>query len=115
MLHEVPQVTIEIAEHHDGAVDFRARRLREIDALRLVDVVIAPEIVGVQEQELLGSYWGNHVLHGAQLGALWLLREGAPHFGVLDQFALDVKYARNFYDSDQRPCDPFCSVTRARC
>jgi pimeloyl-ACP methyl ester carboxylesterase len=34
---------------------------------------------------------------------LWLLREGAPHFGVLDRFALDLKYARNFYDSDQRP------------
>jgi len=72
-------------------------------ALARVASIVLLSAIGVQEQELLGSYWGNHVLHGAQLGALWLLREGAPHFGVLDQFALDVKYARNFYDSDQRP------------
>jgi Predicted hydrolases or acyltransferases (alpha/beta hydrolase superfamily) len=76
--------------------------MADIAPERVASIVLLSAI-GVQEQELLGSYWGNHVLHGAQLGALWLLREGAPHFGVLDQFALDVKYARNFYDSDQRP------------
>ena len=76
--------------------------MADIAPERVASIVLLSAI-GVQEQELLGSYWVNHVLHGAQLGALWLLREGAPHFGVLDQFALDVKYARNFYDSDQRP------------
>jgi len=76
--------------------------MADIAPERVASIVLLSAI-GVQEQELLGSYWGNHVLHGAQLGALWLLREGAPPFGVLDQFPLDTKYARNFYDSDQRP------------
>jgi pimeloyl-ACP methyl ester carboxylesterase len=64
--------------------------------------IVLLSAIGVQERELLGNYTANHVLHGAQLGTLWLLREGA-HFGFLDRFALDVEYARNFYDSDQRP------------
>ena len=65
--------------------------------------IVLLSAIGVQEHELLGNYHANHFLHGAQLGALWLLREGAPHFGLLDRFPLDVEYARNFYDSDQRP------------
>ena len=76
--------------------------MADIAPERVASIVLLSAI-GVQEQELLGSYWLNHVLHGAQLGALWLLREGAPHFGFLDRIALDVEYARNFYDSDQRP------------
>jgi pimeloyl-ACP methyl ester carboxylesterase len=59
--------------------------------------------IGVQEEELTGSYWGNHALHGLQLGLLWMLNLGAPHFGALDGEGLNVEYARNFYDSDQRP------------
>ena len=59
--------------------------------------------LGVQEEELTGSYWGNHALHGLQLGFLWALKHGAPHFGVFDGEGLNVEYARNFYDSDQRP------------
>jgi pimeloyl-ACP methyl ester carboxylesterase len=59
--------------------------------------------LGVQEEELTGSYWGNHVLHGMQLVLLWGLKHVAPHFGVFDGDGLNVEYARNFYDSDQRP------------
>lgn len=59
--------------------------------------------IGVQELELLGDYHLNHGLHGFQLGALWLLREAVPHFGWLDESVLDVAYARNFFDTDQRP------------
>ncbi|HTO72596.1 MAG TPA: alpha/beta hydrolase, partial [Gemmatimonadales bacterium] len=59
--------------------------------------------IGVQEDELLGDYYLNHAIHGLQLGALWLLREGTPHFGWLDDGMLSVNYARNFYDTDQRP------------
>jgi len=59
--------------------------------------------IGVQEQELLGSYSANHFLHGALLAGLWLFREALPHFGQLDGFDLNVEFARNFYDSDQRP------------
>jgi pimeloyl-ACP methyl ester carboxylesterase len=60
--------------------------------------------IGVQEMELLGNYHVNHAVHGAQLVALWLTREGLPHFGLLDQpLSVVYSYARNFYDSDQRP------------
>lgn len=59
--------------------------------------------IGVQEMELLGDYYLNHALHGLQLSFLWLMREGTPHFGWLDDAMLGVPYARNFYDSDQRP------------
>jgi len=59
--------------------------------------------IGIQEHELTGNYLVNHVLHGAQLGALWLLKNGFPHFGLFRQAPFTVEYARNFYDSDQRP------------
>ncbi|MEP6475261.1 MAG: alpha/beta fold hydrolase, partial [Gemmatimonadota bacterium] len=59
--------------------------------------------IGVQEDELLGDYYLNHTIHGLQLAAIWLLREGTPHFGWLDDATLGIPYARNFYDSDQRP------------
>ena len=59
--------------------------------------------IGVQEMELLGNYHLNHALHGAQLSSLWLLQNGFPHFGSLDKSMLDLSYARNFYDTDQRP------------
>ena len=59
--------------------------------------------IGVQEAELLGDYHLNHALHGAQLAAIWLWEEGVPAFGLLGHSMLDRSYARNFYDSDQRP------------
>jgi pimeloyl-ACP methyl ester carboxylesterase/membrane protein DedA with SNARE-associated domain len=59
--------------------------------------------IGAQEYELLGDYHLNHAIHGLQLAGLWLLREGTPHFGWLDDAVLSVPYARNFYDTDQRP------------
>jgi len=59
--------------------------------------------IGAQEYELLGDYHLNRAIHGVQLAGLWLLREGTPHFGWLDNVFLSVAYARNFYDTDQRP------------
>lgn len=59
--------------------------------------------IGVQEHELTGNYAVNHALHAALLSVLWLLREGLPHFGYLDRAFFSVEFARNFYDSDQRP------------
>lgn len=58
---------------------------------------------GVQELELLGDYTLNHLVHGFQLGVLWGLSELVPHFGLLDGAYVGVPYARNFYDTDQRP------------
>jgi membrane protein DedA with SNARE-associated domain/pimeloyl-ACP methyl ester carboxylesterase len=59
--------------------------------------------LGVQEHELFGDYTLNHAVHGAQLAALWALDNLTPHFGLLDWFPLNTSYARNFYDTDQRP------------
>jgi pimeloyl-ACP methyl ester carboxylesterase/membrane protein DedA with SNARE-associated domain len=59
--------------------------------------------IGIQELELLGNYHLNHAIHGFQLGLIWICREALPHFGVLDESFLGVEYARNFYDTDQRP------------
>ncbi len=59
--------------------------------------------IGVQELELLGDYTLNHAIHGAQLAAIWALTNLTPHFGLLDKFILNVPYARNFHDTDQRP------------
>ncbi len=70
------------------------------DRVRSVTLLSA---IGVQEAELLGQYHLNHAVHGLQLAALWLLRTAVPHFGALDHGGLDVPYARNFYDTDQRP------------
>lgn len=58
--------------------------------------------IGVQEMELFGDYRINHLVHGAQVGLVWSLSEAVPQFGVLDR-ARVLSYARNFYDSDQRP------------
>ena len=74
--------------------DLAPRRVRSITLL---------SAIGVQEMELLGEFAQNHALHGAQLAGLWGLRELTPHFGWLDDAVLGVPYARNFYDSDQRP------------
>lgn len=74
--------------------DLAPRRVRSITML---------SAIGVQEMELLGDYKLNHALHGLQLAGLWGLRELTPHFGWLDDVMLGVPYARNFYDSDQRP------------
>lgn len=59
--------------------------------------------IGPQEFELLGDYWLNHAVHGLQLVGLWALHEAVPHFGAWDNSFLGHSYARNFYDSDQRP------------
>jgi len=59
--------------------------------------------IGVQELELFGSYELNHAVHAAQLwllrGARWLI----PHFGAFDDALLGESYARQFYETDQRP------------
>jgi len=59
--------------------------------------------IGVVELELMGDYHLNHAIHGAQLSGLWVLQNFFPHFGLMKRFPLNVYYARNFYDTDQRP------------
>jgi uncharacterized protein (TIGR03382 family) len=62
--------------------------------------------LGVQEQELFGRYGINHAVHGVQLAAFWLATEAVPHFGAFDRAFMGIEYARNFYDTDQRPLRP---------
>lgn len=65
--------------------------------------------IGAQEHELLGNYYLNHVLHGLQLAFFWAIDRLVPHFGVLRSFPLNYYYARNFYDTDQRPLKKYLS------
>jgi pimeloyl-ACP methyl ester carboxylesterase/membrane protein DedA with SNARE-associated domain len=59
--------------------------------------------IGVQELELFGKYELNHAVHGFQLLAFQGLAWLTPHFGALRPGNGAISYARNFYDSDQRP------------
>lgn len=72
-------------------------------APRRVASLVLVSSIGVQEMELLGDYHLNHAVHGLQLAGLWLIREAVPHMGAMDRAFLGVEYARNFYDTDQRP------------
>lgn len=59
--------------------------------------------LGAQEYELLGDYHLNHAVHWLQLAGIWAIENLIPHFGALDGGFLSIQYARNFYDTDQRP------------
>ena len=59
--------------------------------------------IGLQDYELLGDYTLNHALHAAQLFCIWSIDWLVPHFGWLDRMLINTRYARNFYDTDQRP------------
>ncbi len=59
--------------------------------------------IGVQELEMLGDYTLNHGIYGFQLLGLRALEAGTPHFGYLDTAIINTSYARNFWDTDQRP------------
>ena len=68
-----------------------------------IDELILVSSIGVQDHEMLGDYMLNHVLHGLQLTVLTALRELTPHFGLLDRVMINRNYARNFFETDQRP------------
>lgn len=69
---------------------------------RIASVTLQSAIT-VQEMEMLGDYHINHGIHGAQLGMLWAARTLVPRFGSWNRLDMGIPYARNFYDSDQRP------------
>lgn len=69
---------------------------------RVASVVLLSSI-GVQELELFGDHDLNHAAHALQLGLVRALEEGLPHFGALDGSFFGRAYARNFFDTDQRP------------
>ncbi|MDE2874615.1 MAG: alpha/beta fold hydrolase [Gemmatimonadota bacterium] len=79
-----------------------ALEMYRADSARIASLTLLSSI-GAQEYELLGEYYLNHAIHGLQLFAIWTLRELVPHFGYADDAFLGHSYARNFYDTDQRP------------
>lgn len=79
-----------------------ALEMYRTDAARIASITLLSSI-GAQEYELLGEYHLNHAIHGLQLFAIWTLRELVPHFGYADDAFLSHSYARNFFDTDQRP------------
>ncbi|MCW5967064.1 MAG: alpha/beta fold hydrolase [Blastocatellales bacterium] len=79
---------------------------------RIASIVMLSAI-GVQEMELLGDYRVNHAIHGLQLAGLLAIYELIPHFGLFDGAMLDSAYARNFFDSDQRPLRAILQRLRA--
>lgn len=50
-LQQVPQISIQILEHSDHPIRLLFRLADELDSLRYHLVVIAPEIVGVEEEK----------------------------------------------------------------
>ena len=50
-LQEIPLVAVEVFEDGDGAVGFLAGRFEEMDAAGLVGFVVAPKVVGVEEEK----------------------------------------------------------------
>ncbi|HEY7190017.1 MAG TPA: alpha/beta hydrolase [Vicinamibacterales bacterium] len=78
-----------------------ALSLADLDPNRLESLTMVSAI-GMQEMELLGEYHINHAIHGLQLAGVWALSHAVPHTGGLDA---TLSYARNFFDSDQRPLE----------
>jgi pimeloyl-ACP methyl ester carboxylesterase len=99
-LHEPRAHVVGFSMGGGVAIALAARHPERVASLTLLSGL------GVQEQELFGRYWVNHAVHGAQLAAFWLLTEATPHFGAFDRMFMGIEYARNFYDSDQRPLRP---------
>lgn len=86
-----------------------AIELAHLNAKRMLSLTLLSGI-GAQEHELLGNYHLNHALHGVQLAVFWALDHLLPHFGALRIFPLNYHYARNFYDTDQRPLKKYLSA-----
>src|SRR5580704_2062004 len=86
-LEEIPLVAVKIFEDGDGAVGFFARRFEETDAARLVGLVFAPEVVGVEKEKD---------------AAAGLIANGAGLFGS-GGFGKEKSGAAGFWRSDEDP------------
>ncbi len=82
-----------------------ALEMASLEPERIRSIVLL-SAMGVQELELFGGYEINHALHGLQLAVILCARWTLPHFGFDDGFSAARAYARNFYESDQRPLRP---------
>lgn len=78
-----------------------AIRLTEIAPERISGVILASGS-GVQEYDLLGDHYLNKPLYYLQLSIFWLIQNGLPHFGRLDDFTI-TSAGRSLLESDLRP------------
>lgn len=79
-----------------AAIKFVAQNPEYVNSLVLLSST------GVQELELLGSYQLNQGVYAVQLAVIWAVQNLIPHFGILDQFSIDTKYAKSLFESDSR-------------
>src|SRR3954470_17605325 len=59
-LNQIQQIAVEVFENSDNTVALRARVADKLDPIRLVCMVVAPEIVGVQEKEYASASLITH-------------------------------------------------------
>jgi pimeloyl-ACP methyl ester carboxylesterase/membrane protein DedA with SNARE-associated domain len=59
--------------------------------------------IGVQEAEGSGDYYFEHAKYGALYAGVVVAPELVPHFGLLGRRSFRHTFARNFWDTDQRP------------
>ena len=59
--------------------------------------------IGAQEGEGSGDYYFEHLKYAAAYAGVFLFPEAIPHFGLLPQRHLRHAFARDFWDTDQRP------------
>ncbi len=78
-----------------------ALNLYDIEPDRVKSVTLLSSLA-VQEFELTGDYYLNHIIHGLQLAFFWGVENLIPHFGALNALP-GVEFSLNFYESDQRP------------
>jgi len=62
--------------------------------------------IGVQEAEGSGSYYFEHFKYALNYALMVVLPELLPHFGAFGPRATRHAFARNFWDTDQRPLRP---------
>jgi hypothetical protein len=80
-LKQVPLVAVEVFEDGDGAVGLLARGLEEFDVTGLHESIVAPEIVGVKEEEDAPACLfadGLHLIRTGRLREEELGAGGAP-------------------------------------
>ncbi len=59
--------------------------------------------LGIQEGEGSGNYWIEHIKYAILWAGIKATHYLVPHFGLLHQNRSSQSFARDFWDSDQRP------------
>ncbi len=76
--------------------------MAELSPERIASVSLVAAI-GAQEGEGSGDYYFEHFKYAVAYAGVYLLPEAIPHFGLLPQRHFRHAFARDFWDTDQRP------------